>query len=162
MENQGTELAQAQQQTTSDQAPEATVVQSVGKTAQLTAHAEFFSGPIPHPSLLEEYERVCPGSCDKIFKMAMDEQSHRHSVDQKTIDFEERQIKRGQWFGFGIAIATLIAAVTIVLRGDSTTHSIVGSFIGVGGLASIAGAFVYSRGKDKVLKEDADKKKKSD
>jgi uncharacterized membrane protein len=162
MENPGAELAPTQQQNTSDQAPKPTVVQAVEKATQLTAHAEFFSGPIPHPALLEEYERVCPGSCEKIFKMAMDEQSHRHSVDQKTIDFEERQIKRGQWFGFGIAIATLIAAVTIVLRGDSTTHSIVGSFIGVGGLASIAGAFVYSRGREKTSKDDADKKKASD
>jgi hypothetical protein len=38
----------------------------------------------------------------------------------------------------------------------------VGSFIGVGGLASIAGAFVYSRGREKTSKDDADKKKASD
>ena len=36
-------------------------------------HASF-SGPLPPPSILEDYDRVCPGAADRIIKMAEKEQ----------------------------------------------------------------------------------------
>ena len=37
-----------------------------------------FSGPLPPPKILEDYDRVCPGAADRIIKMAEKEQKASH------------------------------------------------------------------------------------
>lgn len=58
-----------------------------GKAVQLTAE---FSGPIPHPSLLEGYNQVVPGAAERILKMAEDHSAHQ-------IDMERRAISAARW-----------------------------------------------------------------
>jgi len=36
---------------------------------------EQYSGPVPHPSIVERYERTLPGSADRILSMAEERQS---------------------------------------------------------------------------------------
>jgi uncharacterized membrane protein len=38
---------------------------------------EQFSGPIPHPNILESYNRILPGAAERILSMAEEEQKHR-------------------------------------------------------------------------------------
>jgi len=45
-----------------------------------------FSGPMPHPDLLGRYEQICPGSADRIIKMAEQEAEHRRSAERSIID----------------------------------------------------------------------------
>lgn len=104
----------------------------------------YFSGPLPPPIILEGYERVAPGIAEKIIKMALDEQSHRHAIEQAEHHNEASQIRRGQIFGLSVAFGILTASVVIVLTGKSWATSIMGSILGVGGLASIAAAFVHA------------------
>lgn len=40
------------------------------------AHAQLRSGPLPDPEELAGYERLIPGSADRIFKMAEKQQDH--------------------------------------------------------------------------------------
>lgn len=126
-----------------------TTASATAPSTRLSAQAEYFSGPIPHPALLEAYERACPGSCEKILKMALDEQANRHALEHKQLDHENSQIRRGQMFGLGITVSMLVAAVVIVLLGNSTASAVAGSLIGAGGIASAATAFVYARNKAK-------------
>lgn len=37
-----------------------------------------YSGPLPPPALYQEFEKVLPGSAERILAMAEKEQSHRH------------------------------------------------------------------------------------
>ncbi|OHD07158.1 MAG: hypothetical protein A2Y41_07280 [Spirochaetes bacterium GWB1_36_13] len=41
--------------------------------------------PIPDPSDLEQYNKICPGAAEKIIQMAIDEQSHRHSIETRIV-----------------------------------------------------------------------------
>jgi uncharacterized membrane protein len=74
-----------------------------------------FSGPIPLPTHLREYEQVLPGSADRIVAMAEAEAHHRRTS-------EGRLIRLSEW---GLVAALLIALVGMIgglyvtLRGKS-------------------------------------------
>jgi uncharacterized membrane protein len=44
--------------------------------------AQHFRGPLPPPELLEHYEKVLPGGAERIFRMAENEQEHRHALEK--------------------------------------------------------------------------------
>lgn len=115
----------------------------------------FFSGPLPPPSVLEGYERALPGSAEKILEMAMKEQQHRHTLEHAEQQEESAHIQRGQRFGVTVALATLAAAVLIVIYGDSVATGVIGSLLGVGGLATIAGAFIHVSRKQESTDEES-------
>jgi uncharacterized membrane protein len=48
--------------------------------------AEMYIGPIPPPSIMEGWEKVLPGSADRILKMAEKQSAHRISIEAKVID----------------------------------------------------------------------------
>lgn len=70
-------------------------------------HHQSFSGPIPHPSILEGYSEQVR---NQIVQMAVDEQQHTHMMERTSLDGAVRKDKRGQWMGFGIALSGLLAA----------------------------------------------------
>jgi len=82
------------------------------RVAQVSAT---YSGPIPLPAHLREYEQVLPGSADRILAMAEDEAHHRRTS-------EGRLIRLSEW---GLLAALLIALVGVIgglyvtLRGKS-------------------------------------------
>lgn len=59
-------------------------------------HAQY-SGPLPPPSLLADFEKVLPGSAERIFQYSEREQQHRHEMDRV-------QVKTGS----GIRIANTV------------------------------------------------------
>lgn len=44
---------------------------------------ESFSGPLPHPKHLSEYEKISPGAADRIITMAEESQEHIQELDKK-------------------------------------------------------------------------------
>ena len=46
-----------------------------------TVSEQSFSGPLPPPSMLDQYDSVQDGFADRIVSMAESEQSHRQSVE---------------------------------------------------------------------------------
>lgn len=59
-----------------------------------------FSGPIPPPSIIEGYERVLPGSADRIITMAEKQSEHRQKMEEKMISAESRDSLLGVIFAF--------------------------------------------------------------
>lgn len=60
-----------------------------------------FSGPLPPPSYLREYETTIPGAGDRIISMAEREQQHRHDWERSALS----NTTIGLCFGFFIALA---------------------------------------------------------
>lgn len=60
--------------------PEEQKLEVLGKATSISLS---YSGPLPHPADLEEYERILPGAADRILSMAEKEQALResHSID---------------------------------------------------------------------------------
>lgn len=104
-----------------------------------------YSGPIPPPEMLARYDPEVRGI---ILRMAEDEQSHRNSRLNKALDadIEDRQKGRslegrGQWFGFGIGIAGIIAATVMAIYGEPVAASIIGAL----DLVALVSVFVTGR-----------------
>lgn len=47
---------------------------------------EEYSGLIPHPRIVDGYEKLCPGATDRILKMAEDELKHKRELEKKEED----------------------------------------------------------------------------
>lgn len=89
---------------------------------------EKFEGPIPHPKILQQYEKVYPGSAKTIIDMAVKEQEHRHEMDKTIVQSEvllnagqvemiRASIKlksRLQIFGFALTAALVIIGLVCI------------------------------------------------
>ncbi len=98
-----------------------------------------FSGPLPHPDILRQFEQVAPGSAERIIKMAEDQSSHRRDLEKKVIESDISRSKWGQVLGFVIAITGLLVSVVIGIFGNP----IAGVVMGAGTIASLVWVFMY-------------------
>jgi len=73
-----------------------------------------FSGPLPPPSYLRDYETIIVGAADRIIAMAEKEQNHRHDWERSAL----RNTTIGLWFGFFIALGLLGGAIYSVSVGQ--------------------------------------------
>lgn len=110
--------------------------------------ASLFSGPIPPPALMREYAELDPEFPRRFVELFERQQSHDHEVEKAVLTINKEIIlsnqeilKRGQLFGFVLALVGLIGGLIASFLGSP----IAGSIIGAGGLALLAGVFVYSR-----------------
>lgn len=115
---------------------------------QQVAIATQYTGPIPPPSALREYDTILPGAAERILTLAEAEAKHRHLMDSeaarqndKVIDksFDER--KRGQWFGLIIGSLALITSIIAIIEGHPTVAGVIGGTAAVG----LVSAFLVGR-----------------
>jgi len=125
------------------------------KTVQVTRQQTqvHFSGPLPHPSILEGYEKILPGSADRIIRMTEEQSSHRRQLETKVIDSDVKNSKLGLWFGLIIGIVALIGATVMVVMGQG----IAGSFVALLYIASLVGTFVYGSQRKKIPSKSEEK-----
>ena len=103
----------------------------------LSAH--FYSGPLPTPEMLAEYERVLPGLGRRIVERWDQEAEHRQSLEKTIVRSRIVIQKRGQLIGALISFVVLAAGVVFVATGKSTA----GLVALLAPLAILAGTFVY-------------------
>lgn len=103
-----------------------------------------FSGPIPPPSIIEGYERVLPGSADRIITMAEKQSEHRQKMEEKMISAESRDSLLGVIFAFLLGVGCIIAAVIMVCVVPQNIGAIAGAFLGVTGIGSITSSFIVN------------------
>lgn len=110
-----------------------------------------FSGPLPPPALLAEYDRVVPGLAGRIAGWTEEESEHRRRAEMEVLAMQReivqgglRHRSRGQIFG--LIVVLVIAVGSLVLIGLG--HSIVGLAALVLALATLASAFWISRRAD--------------
>jgi len=110
--------------------------------------ASLFSGPIPPPALMREYAEFDPEFPRRFVEIFERQQAHDHEVEKAILSSNKEIIlgnqdllKRGQIFGFVLALVGLSGGLVAAFLGSP----IAGSIIGAGGLALLAGVFVYSK-----------------
>lgn len=86
--------------------------------------AASFSGPLPPPTMYREYENVLAGSAERILAMAEKEQDHRTTWETTALSASRQETKRGQWFGFAIAVACIGAAMVLAAGGHEVVAGI--------------------------------------
>ncbi len=105
--------------------------QAAQQQTRISLLAAHHSGPLPPPETFRGYEDVSPGAADRIISMAEREQGHRHACDLQLLDAERAQQKelasferRGQTFGFWLAVLGLVGSFGLVLAGMTTAGAV--------------------------------------
>ena len=115
------------QQKQLDEKPEQKIIQQ-----EQTIH---FSGPLPPPQILEQYNKIIPGSAERIIKMAEQQATHRMALEKT----DSNNSKKGVYFAFIIGVTGITGAVILGLFGQQASAGILGG----GTLVSLVGAFIY-------------------
>ena len=93
--------------------------------------------------MYREYENALPGSAERILVMAEKEQDHRIAWETEALSASGQETKRGQWLGFAIAAACLVAAIFLAVSGREVAASIAVASIALGaGAVSLVGRFL--------------------
>ena len=103
-----------------------------------------FSGPLPPPVLLEKYEQICPGAADRILKQWETQTEHRQGLENRAVDSNIANSRRGQVFAFILALVTLGIAVWLITIGRSTQ----GLAVIIGEITTLALVFITGRRKE--------------
>lgn len=89
---------------------------------------EMYSGPIPHPRYLEQYEKLDHGAAKLIIENGVEESKHRRTMENKAIEFSRRDHKRRDWMGFIIGIVAIVISCILIYKDHVVTGTIFGGF----------------------------------
>lgn len=90
-------------------------------------HLEF-SGPLPHPQLLSQYNDVLPDGAERVMRLTEGQARHRQMLEV-----------RGQVFTFVVAIISLGGGIALIALGASAA----GLVPLLAAIAGLGGIFVY-------------------
>lgn len=93
-----------------------------------------YSGPIPHPQLLREFNDVIPDGANRIMIMAEKQSEHRRNLEEKIVNANNRDSLLGIIFALVIALV-IIGSGTFLLFNDKEVS-------GMGLLLSGIGTFI--------------------
>jgi len=76
--------------------------------------AKFWQGQLPPPDAMEHYEKVLPGSFDRILKMAERQQIGQIENINLAQSYASRDVRRGHYLGFSLSALAMLAAAWFV------------------------------------------------
>ena len=113
---------------------------------QMLIEASAWSGPLPKPDILRQYNEILPGAADRILKMAEEQQKHHHNQDRLQLDMyltalrsDSRRSNLGLAAGLLVTLMGLGGGIFLVYAG----HDAAGAAIAGLNLLGLAGVFVY-------------------
>ncbi|MBI1900093.1 MAG: DUF2335 domain-containing protein [Planctomycetia bacterium] len=104
-----------------------------------------FSGPLPPPRMLAEYEKVKPGFADQIVKRSDKEQDFRHEMGRSQVKFENRSLTHRAGLGYTAQLGALLLGMTALIGGiilGMNGQSAAGIAAIVTALATLTAAFI--------------------
>ena len=78
-----------------------------------------FSGPLPPPELLGQYNAIIPNGAERIMEMAEKQHSHRISLESFVIAQDFKRANLGLILAFVIALVTLIGSFWLLWLGKT-------------------------------------------
>ena len=69
--------------------------------------SETYSGPLPHPAILQQYEAIQPGFAERLLRMAEREQDHQHEMEKASAEAAATSERRGTWSALIVALCAL-------------------------------------------------------
>jgi uncharacterized membrane protein len=108
-----------------------------------------FSGPLPHPEILAQYEEILPGAATRIFEMAEEQAHHRRAMEKNSLNLAGRDAMLGILFGFILASMGIIGGILIIILNPNSVGSLItGSALSGSSLLGVVRIFVIGS-KDK-------------
>ena len=100
-----------------------------------------YSGPIPSPEQLAEFETILPGLADRLVSMAENQSAHRIETEKFVVRSQQRQSGVGQVLAFIIAVLAICGGIYLTVIG----HPEVGIVLSGGTVVSLVGIFVLGK-----------------
>lgn len=116
------------------------------ETQSAILRAYSFSGPVPPPSLLKQYEETLPGAADRIFVLTENEQQHRHQFEDRALQIHLDLQRRGQWMGLVLPTAAVLGSVICAALGQGPAAITLGGLGLVGIISSLIDKFLNKDG----------------
>ncbi|MGD0655383.1 MAG: DUF2335 domain-containing protein [Thermoguttaceae bacterium] len=108
-------------------------------SSQATNISSSFSGPLPPPNILEQYNKIVPGAAERIIAQAERQTEHRINIESKVIDSEITRSSNGLIAGTIVALACIIGGCLLVYAG----HDWAGATIATASVVGLVGVFIY-------------------
>jgi uncharacterized membrane protein len=96
-------------------------------------HARYFSGPLPPPGLLREYESLVPGFTKTLLSELEKQGAHLRSLESTSLENDNHRANIGQILSFTIAALSLAAALWLGLVGANAWLAAATVAVGIGG-----------------------------
>lgn len=77
-----------------------------------------WSGALPPPGALREFDELIPNGAERIMRLTEQETAHRISYEDRALDANIAESRRGQWLGASISILALGCAIGAVALGS--------------------------------------------
>jgi uncharacterized membrane protein len=100
-----------------------------------------WTGPLPPPAAMREYDTILPGAGERILAMAERQVDHRHLLERRTLHAAILVEQRGQWIAALIGVAALACGTFLM----ATERDGWGFATIVTAIAGLLGAAVFSR-----------------
>jgi uncharacterized membrane protein len=101
--------------------------------------ATSFSGPIPPPELLKQYDEIIPNGANRILTMAESQSAHRIELEKIVIEGDDRRANWGLVCGFTFGLIVFALSFILILYG----HDWAGVALATTDLVVLVGTFVY-------------------
>jgi len=108
-----------------------------------------FSGPLPPPQVLKDYNDVLPDAAERIIAMAETQSVHRQSLERLSVEATlqdaragRAERRTGQWLGFTLALVAIVGGSLAAILSPGTAGQIGGAVIGGSALVSLVSVFV--------------------
>lgn len=108
---------------------------------QQVIRTEAFTGPLPPPHLLEQYNTAVPNGAERILAMAERQAAHRQEIEKIAVTSNARRETCGQICGLVVALAAIAGGVVLTLYDKQAA----GLAAIITPLAGLVVAFLYGK-----------------
>ncbi|HTW62872.1 MAG TPA: DUF2335 domain-containing protein [Terracidiphilus sp.] len=132
----------------------ASPVQSNSASIQAKVQTEFFSGPVPPPSLLARYNEVVPDGAERILAMAERQSKHREILEAQVVAANIDSQRWGSRYAFVLALLAIAGGIFLIYSGRNTS----GLATVITALVGLVSVFFYTQNqqrKERVEKSNA-------
>lgn len=117
-------------------------------------HAASFSGPLPLPSLIAQYNDVIPNGVERIMAMAERQSAHRERLEARVVDGNVANQTLGSYFAFILALVAIVGGFYLIHEGRST-QGLAAIITSVGGLVGVFFYSKYEQRQERIEKSNA-------
>ncbi len=98
-----------------------------------------YTGPVPPPSILKEYDQLVPGSAKRMLDEAERQTHHRQDLEKRVVISDILNSKLGIVCAFVLSMFVFYISYKAIMSG----HSLAGTCLGTANVGTLAAIFIY-------------------